>query len=65
MEKNECLEIIKTRRSCRKYRPEQITDEELKLVLEAGAPLLLLPEACRHLISWLYRTTDRRRNWLP
>lgn len=36
MEKNECLEIIKTRRSCRKYRPEQITDEELKLVLEAG-----------------------------
>ena len=36
MEKNEFLEIIKTRRSCRKYRPEQITDEELKLVLEAG-----------------------------
>lgn len=30
------LEIIKTRRSCRKYKPEQITDEELKAVLEAG-----------------------------
>ena len=30
------LEIIKTRRSCRKYRPDQITDEELQAVLEAG-----------------------------
>lgn len=36
MVKNEFLEIIRTRRSCRRYRPEQITDEELKLVLEAG-----------------------------
>ena len=32
----EFLEIIKTRRSCRHYRPEQIKDEELKAVLEAG-----------------------------
>lgn len=30
------LEIIKTRRSCRKYRPDQITDGELQAVLEAG-----------------------------
>ena len=30
------LEIIKTRRSCRQYKSEQITDEELKAVLEAG-----------------------------
>lgn len=30
------LEIIKTRRSCRNYKPEQITDEELTAVLEAG-----------------------------
>ena len=30
------LQIIKTRRSCRKYKKEQITDEELKAVLEAG-----------------------------
>ena len=30
------LEIIKTRRSCRQYKAEQITDEELKAVLEAG-----------------------------
>ena len=30
------LEIIRTRRSCRSYKPEQITDEELNAVLEAG-----------------------------
>lgn len=30
------LQIIKTRRSCRKYKKEQITDEELKAVLEVG-----------------------------
>lgn len=33
---NRFLQIIKTRRSCRKYKKEQITDEELKAVLEAG-----------------------------
>ena len=33
---NDFLEIIKTRRSCRQYKAEQITDEELKAVLEAG-----------------------------
>lgn len=32
----EFLDLIKTRRSCRSYRPQQITDEELKAVLEAG-----------------------------
>ena len=30
------LELIQTRRSCRKYQAQQITDEELKAVLEAG-----------------------------
>ena len=30
------LEIIRTRRSCRSYQPEQITDEQLNAVLEAG-----------------------------
>lgn len=30
------LEAIRTRRSCRKYRPEQIEDEKLREVLEAG-----------------------------
>ena len=33
---NETLETIKSRRSCRAYKPEQITDEELNAVLEAG-----------------------------
>ena len=33
---NEFLKLIETRRSCRKYKPEQITDEELKAVLKAG-----------------------------
>ena len=35
MEKN-FLEIIRTRRSYRSYQPEQITDEQLNAVLEAG-----------------------------
>lgn len=33
---NEVLQNIKTRRSIRKYRPEQIKEEELQAVLEAG-----------------------------
>lgn len=33
---NDFLKVIETRRSCRRYKPEQITDEELKAVLEAG-----------------------------
>lgn len=33
---NLVLEALKNRRSIRKYRPEQITDEELTAVLEAG-----------------------------
>ena len=41
---NDFLKVIETRRSCRKYKPEQITDEELKAVLEAGtyAPTYVL-----------------------
>ena len=35
MEKN-FLELIRTRRSYRSYKPEQITDEQLNAVLEAG-----------------------------
>lgn len=34
--KTEALEVLKNRRSIRKYKAEQITDEELKTVLEAG-----------------------------
>jgi nitroreductase len=33
---NETLQTIRTRRSCRNYKPQQITDEELQAVLEAG-----------------------------
>ena len=33
---NEVLNAIKTRRSIRKYKPEQITDEQLDAILEAG-----------------------------
>jgi nitroreductase len=33
---NATLEVLKTRRSCRKYLPEQIKDEELDAILEAG-----------------------------
>ena len=33
---NKLLELIKTRRSCRCYRPVQIEDRELAAVLEAG-----------------------------
>lgn len=33
---NETLRVLKERRSIRRYKPEQITDEELNAVLEAG-----------------------------
>lgn len=33
---NAVIQALKTRRSFRAYKPEQITDEELKTVLEAG-----------------------------
>ncbi len=33
---NETLECIKSRRTCRKYLPDQISDEELQALLEAG-----------------------------
>lgn len=33
---NPILQSLKTRRSCRKYKPEQISREELEAVLEAG-----------------------------
>ena len=34
--KQEALEVLKNRRAIRAYKPEQITDEELNAVLEAG-----------------------------
>ena len=41
------LELIQTRRSCRKYQAQQITDEELKAVLEAGTYHPLRAD-CKH-----------------
>jgi nitroreductase len=34
--KNEAIEVLMNRRSIRKYKPEQITDEALQTVLQAG-----------------------------
>ena len=34
--KQEALEVLRNRRAIRKYKPEQITEEELNAVLEAG-----------------------------
>ena len=34
--KTEALEVLKNRRAIRKYKPEQITEEELNAVVEAG-----------------------------
>ncbi len=34
--KNEALEVLKTRRAVRKFKPQQITEAELLTVLEAG-----------------------------
>ena len=33
---NETLNVLKQRRSCRKFKPDMITDEELRTVCEAG-----------------------------
>ncbi len=33
---NETLKILESRRSCRKFRPDMITDEELQSVIKAG-----------------------------
>ena len=48
---NETLETIKNRRSCRAYKPEQITNEELDAVLEAGT---YAASASRHQSPALY-----------
>ena len=33
---NETLKVLKERRSIRKYRPEQVTEQDLNAILEAG-----------------------------
>lgn len=41
--KNEVLDVLKSRRAIRKFRPEQITAEELNVVLQCG---IYAPTAC-------------------
>mgnify|MGYP000804127418 FL=1 len=48
---NETLETIKNRRSCRAYKPEQITNEELDAVLEAAPQPASIPAARATLIT--------------
>ncbi len=33
---NETLKVLETRRSCRKFKPDMVKDEELKAILKAG-----------------------------
>ncbi len=33
---NETLKVLESRRSCRNFKPDMITDEELKAVIKAG-----------------------------
>ncbi|WP_296873794.1 nitroreductase family protein [uncultured Methanobrevibacter sp.] len=62
---NETIENLKTRRSIRKFKDEQITDEELKTILEAGtyaptgrglqAPKIVViqnPDTIKELSAW-------------
>lgn len=45
---NEVLKVIKERRTTRKFKPEQIKDEELQAILEAG----LYAPSCHNEQSW-------------
>ena len=50
---NQTLQDLKTRRSCRRYRPEQIKESELEQILEAG---LHQPAwVCSPRRLWLFR----------
>lgn len=33
---NEVIKVLENRRSCRKFKPDMVSDEELKTILEAG-----------------------------
>ena len=49
------LDTIKTRRSCRKYTTEQISDDELNQVIEAGL-MRRQDTDSKTLSSWLCKT---------
>ena len=55
---NETIQTIRSRRSCRAYKPEQITNEELEAVLGAGtyAASAMGKQSAR---SWWCRTPPR------
>ena len=58
---NETLETIKNRRSCRAYKPEQITDEELNAVQDGSLVMgnLMLAAASLGLGScWINRAKE-------
>lgn len=52
---NETLQTICSRRSCRAYKPQQITDAELDAVRWRPAPTLPAPWDARALRSWSCR----------
>lgn len=53
---NAILKCLKERRSCRSFKPEQITDEELQSVLEAGT---YAPTGMNKQDPWIVAVQDR------
>ena len=58
---NDVLKAIKERRSIRRFKADQITDEELKTVLEAGT-WAATGQAPRNHLSLPYRTRKHAPN---
>lgn len=54
---NTVLQTIKNRRSIRSYKPEQIKEEELQCILEAG---IYAPSGCNHQ-SWHFNCYSKQR----
>ena len=54
--KNEALEVLMTRRSVRKFKPEQITDAELLAVLDAGT---YAPTGRNRQTPWIIAVQDK------
>ena len=54
--KQEAIEVLMHRRSVRKFKPDQITDEELKTVLEAG---IYAPTARNQQRPWIVAVQDK------
>ena len=54
--KNEAIEVLMNRRSVRKFKPDQITDEELRIVLDAGT---YAPTARNQQRPWIVAVQDK------